>query len=149
MCPKTFCEQNDLTVCEQVCLIEGNVKISCSMSMLALFSASVAILNDESALTGAERFRVNEIEIFEIADSTALPADVKKCANGRLFQKRTRDADAGAAGRLQETQADDNLSRRLFVADEFARPTGQLCVSGSEEEEEERRDICAGRSQSG
>jgi hypothetical protein len=46
-------------------------------------------------LTGALNFTVKEIEVFEIADSTALPADVEKCVNGHLFQERARGARAG------------------------------------------------------
>jgi hypothetical protein len=34
--------------------------------------------------TDAEAFTRNEIEVFEIVDQTALPADVKKCANRRF-----------------------------------------------------------------
>jgi hypothetical protein len=54
----------------------------------------------EDFFTGAKKFTVKEIEVFEIADETALPADVEKCANGRLFQERVRNASAGAAGRF-------------------------------------------------
>jgi hypothetical protein len=77
-----------------------------------LYSDS-AYANDtafEDFLTGAEKFTVKEIEVFEIADYTALPADVKKSANGCLFQERARDAGAGATGRLWETQAGDSAS---------------------------------------
>jgi hypothetical protein len=66
----------------------------------------------EDFLPGTEEFTVKQIEVFEIADYTALPADVKTCANGRLFQERVRDAGAGAAGRLRETQAGDRASRK-------------------------------------
>jgi hypothetical protein len=66
-------------------------------------------------LTGAQCFTVKEIEVFEIADETALPADVEKCANGCLFRERARDAGAVAAGRLWETQASDKHLWRLFL----------------------------------
>jgi hypothetical protein len=42
----------------------------------------------EDFFTGAENFTVKEIEVFEIADETALPADGEKCANGRLLRER-------------------------------------------------------------
>jgi hypothetical protein len=35
----------------------------------------------EDFFMGAEKFTVKEIEIFEIADEAAFPAEVKKCAN--------------------------------------------------------------------
>jgi hypothetical protein len=41
-------------------------------------------------LTGAGEFTVKEIEVLETTDSITLPADVEKCANGRLFQERER-----------------------------------------------------------
>jgi hypothetical protein len=55
-------------------------------------------------------FTVKESKVFEIAELTTLPADIKKCANGHLFQERARDAGAGAAGRLRETQTSDSAS---------------------------------------
>jgi hypothetical protein len=70
----------------------------------------------EHFFTGALEFTVKEIEVFEIADSTILPADVKKCANGRLLQKIARDARAGSAGRLQERQAGDSESGKVTNA---------------------------------
>jgi hypothetical protein len=33
---------------------------------------------------------MKEIEVFEITDSTALPADIEQCANGRLFEADLR-----------------------------------------------------------
>jgi hypothetical protein len=47
-----------------------------------------------------ETVKVKEIEVFEIADYTTLPADVQKCAIGRLFQERAR----GGGGRLRADQ---------------------------------------------
>jgi hypothetical protein len=52
----------------------------------------------EDFLTGAVTFTVKEIEVFEIADSMALSADVTKCANGCLFQEMTRDVDRHLRG---------------------------------------------------
>jgi hypothetical protein len=66
----------------------------------------------EDFLTGAQYFTVKEIEVFEIADETVLPADVKKCANGRLFQERATETGVRAAGRLQETHVGDSASRK-------------------------------------
>jgi hypothetical protein len=37
----------------------------------------------EDFLTGARKVTVKEIEVFEIADYTALSADIPKCANER------------------------------------------------------------------
>jgi hypothetical protein len=51
----------------------------------------------DNFFTGAVNFTVKEIEVCEIADSTALPVYLKKCANGRLFQEMARDA----GGRLR------------------------------------------------
>jgi hypothetical protein len=70
----------------------------------------------EYFFTGALNFIVNEIEVFEIADYTTLPADVEKCANGRLFQERVRDARAGSAGRVRETQTGDSASGKATNA---------------------------------
>jgi hypothetical protein len=42
----------------------------------------------EVFLTCAEYFTVKEIEVFEIADETALPADGEKCATECFFQER-------------------------------------------------------------
>jgi uncharacterized coiled-coil protein SlyX len=60
----------------------------------------------EYFLTSACDFTVKEIEVFEIADYTALPADVQKGVNGCFFQERARDA----AGRPWETQEGDSKS---------------------------------------
>jgi hypothetical protein len=57
--------------------------------------------------TGAEAFTVKSIEVFEIADKTALPADLKKCADERLLQEMT----GNAGGRLFEA-ATSRGSRR-------------------------------------
>jgi hypothetical protein len=48
----------------------------------------------------AKEFTVKEIEVFKIADCMALPADVKKCANGRLLQRIARDVSAGSVGQF-------------------------------------------------
>jgi hypothetical protein len=64
----------------------------------------------EHFLTGAYSFTVKQIEVLEITDEITLPADVKKCANECLFQEREREMQAGAAGRLWETQAGDSAS---------------------------------------
>jgi hypothetical protein len=63
--------------------------------------------------TGAEQFTVKEIEVFEIVDYTVRPADVKKFANGFLFQERVREPLAGAAGRLQKAQMGDSASGKV------------------------------------
>jgi hypothetical protein len=41
---------------------------------------------------GADKSTVNEIEVFEITDKTVLPANLKKCTTGRLFQEIARNA---------------------------------------------------------
>jgi hypothetical protein len=49
-----------------------------------------------------------------------------------VYFKREREMQAGAAGRVRETQAGDSAaegdehSRRLFVAGEFARQAGRV-----------------------
>jgi hypothetical protein len=49
----------------------------------------------EDFFAGREFFTVKDIEVFEIADLTSLPADGQKCANGRFLRERPRDARAG------------------------------------------------------
>jgi hypothetical protein len=46
----------------------------------------------EDFFTRAEHFTVKEIEVFEIADLTAFPADLEKCTNECLFQEKTKNA---------------------------------------------------------
>jgi hypothetical protein len=48
----------------------------------------------------AKEFTVKEIEVFKIADNMALPANVKKCPNGRLLQRIARDVSAGSVARF-------------------------------------------------
>jgi hypothetical protein len=42
--------------------------------------------------TGAVEFTMKGMKVFAIADSTTLPANVEKCANGRVLHERARDA---------------------------------------------------------
>jgi hypothetical protein len=46
----------------------------------------------EDFFTDFLNFTVKEIEVFETADETALPADVQKCTNGSLFREMARNA---------------------------------------------------------
>jgi hypothetical protein len=73
----------------------------------------------EDFLTGAEYFTVKEIEVFEIADEIVLPADVKKCANGRL-SKREREMQAleqpGGSGRHRRATARGEAPPQAVVA---------------------------------
>jgi hypothetical protein len=48
--------------------------------------------NEAEFLTGIEYCTVKKIEVFQIADQTALLADLDECANGRLFQEMAGDA---------------------------------------------------------
>jgi hypothetical protein len=74
---------------------------------------------------------VNEIEVFKIADETALPANLAKCANGRLFQEMSGNADdclfeaVTSRGMSRGAQAGDIESGNsayggLFLTDDFA-----------------------------
>jgi hypothetical protein len=109
--------------------------------------------------TGAEIFTVKQIEVLEIADQIALPADVKICANGRLFQEseRCRSESSrpalGDTGGRQRVGEGDEQSRRLFVADEFARQAGRVQdvqqgrgrAAGSTRRRQTRTGISAGK----
>jgi hypothetical protein len=83
---------------------------------------------------------VKEIEVREILDYTALPADVEKCANGRLFQE---SADARAAGRLWETQTSDSASVHCTEQIEslHSDPWMDSHISSSKEEEMDPDDL--------
>jgi hypothetical protein len=70
----------------------------------------------ENFFTGAHNLTVKEIEVFQIADSKALPADVEEGANGPLLRGIARDARAGLAGRLRETQVGDSASGKATNA---------------------------------
>jgi hypothetical protein len=53
----------------------------------------------EDFFTIAVEFTVKEIEVFKIADETALPADVKKGANGCWFREMAGNVFRGSAGK--------------------------------------------------
>jgi hypothetical protein len=74
-------------------------------------------------LTGAQKFTVKEIEVFEIADSTALPANREKCANGCLLQKITRNA----GGRVWRLPLRAGLARAAQAGDSAAGKAVSAC----------------------
>jgi hypothetical protein len=86
---------------------------------------------------GAEKFTVKEIEVFEIADQTALPAIARSARMGIYFKRSSetqadtfwrqplrarsaRTAHAGASGRQRVGKGGERMWR-LFVVDELAR----------------------------
>jgi hypothetical protein len=58
----------------------------------------------EVSFTSVEEFTMNKMEIFEIADETALPANVKKCASGCSFQEIVRDAFVQSGQQLHTSE---------------------------------------------
>jgi hypothetical protein len=126
--------------------VENNCNINNSYIRIGTQWSDCTYANDtafEYFLTGAKNFTVKEIEVFQIADEITLPADVKKCANGRLFQERASEicrrgssrAALGDTGGRQRVGEGDEHSRRLFVADEFARQAGECRMCSREEDE--------------
>jgi hypothetical protein len=85
--------------------------------------SNCAYANDtalEHFLTGAEKFTVKESKVFENAALTTLPADIKKCANGCLFQEREREMQEreqpGGSGRHKRATAHRGRRGTLAVA---------------------------------